>query len=135
MVAPRAAYQGVLTAVAQGKRHKPWGISVQLYSLRSESQWGIGDFGDLEQLIGLVAAQGADFIQLNPLHALDIAAPEHPSPYSPCDRRRLNPLYIQLQSVPEYQALTTEFSSATWVEAIALLNRDNWLDYPKVSEL
>ncbi|MGI2190085.1 4-alpha-glucanotransferase [Shewanella baltica] len=135
MVAPRAAYQGVLTAVAQGKRHKPWGISVQLYSLRSESQWGIGDFGDLEQLIVLVAAQGADFIQLNPLHALDIAAPEHPSPYSPCDRRRLNPLYIQLQSVPEYQTLATEFSSASWLEAIALLNRDNWLDYPKVSEL
>lgn len=135
MVAPRAAYQGILASVAQGKRAKPWGISVQLYSLRSDSQWGIGDFGDLEQLIGLVAAQGADFIQLNPLHALDIAAPEHPSPYSPCDRRRLNPLYIQLQSVPEYQALATEFSSASWVEAIALLNRDNWLDYPKVSEL
>ncbi|MGL6124742.1 MAG: 4-alpha-glucanotransferase [Shewanella sp.] len=135
MVAPRAAYQGVLTAVAQGQHAKPWGISVQLYSLRSESQWGIGDFGDLEQLIEIVAAQGADFIQLNPLHALDIAAPEHPSPYSPCDRRRLNPLYIQLQSVPEYQALVTEFSRSTWQEAIALLNRDSWLDYPKVSEL
>jgi 4-alpha-glucanotransferase len=108
---------------------------VQLYSLRSETQWGIGDFGDLEQLIGLVAAQGADFIQLNPLHALDIAAPEHPSPYSPCDRRRLNPLYIQLQSVPEFQALASEFASSTWQTAIALLNQTDWLDYPKVSEL
>ncbi|MDI5830233.1 4-alpha-glucanotransferase [Shewanella xiamenensis] len=135
MVAPRTAYQGVMSAVAQGKRHKPWGVSLQLYSLRSESQWGIGDFGDLEQLIGLVAEYGADFIQLNPLHALDIAAPEHPSPYSPCDRRRLNPLYIHLPSVPEFEPLKTEFAAKEWQEAIALLNAENWLDYPKVSEL
>ncbi|PIW59501.1 4-alpha-glucanotransferase [Shewanella sp. CG12_big_fil_rev_8_21_14_0_65_47_15] len=135
MVAPRAAYQGVLSATLQGKRHKPWGVSVQLYSLRSDSQWGMGDFGDLEELIAFLASHGADFIQLNPLHALDIAAPEHPSPYSPCDRRRLNPLYIHLQSVPEYEPLASEFTSSCWQEAIAALNRNNWLDYPKVSEL
>ncbi|WP_297894757.1 4-alpha-glucanotransferase [Shewanella sp.] len=135
MVAPRAAYQGVLSATLQGKRHKPWGVSVQLYSLRSDSQWGIGDFGDLEELLAFLASHGADFIQLNPLHALDIAAPEHPSPYSPCDRRRLNPLYIHLPSVPEYEHLASELTSPSWQEAIAALNRDNWLDYPKVSEL
>lgn len=135
MVAPRAAYQGVLSATLQGKRHQPWGVSVQLYSLRSDSQWGIGDFGDLEELIAFIASYGADFIQLNPLHALDIAAPEHPSPYSPCDRRRLNPLYIHLQSVPEYEPLASELTLPSWQEAIAALNRDNWLDYSKVSEL
>lgn len=135
MVAPRTAYQGVMSAVAQGKRHKPWGVSVQLYSVRSNNQWGIGDFGDLEQLITLVAEYGADFIQLNPLHALDIAVPEQPSPYSPCDRRRLNPLYIHLSSVPEFELLAEEFAAKEWQEAIALLNTENWLDYPKVSEL
>lgn len=135
MVAPRAAYQGVLSATLQGKRHQPWGVSVQLYSLRSDSQWGMGDFSDLEELIAFLASHGADFIQLNPLHALDIAAPEHPSPYSPCDRRRLNPLYIHLPSVPEYEHLASELTSPSWQEAIAALNRDNWLDYPKVSEL
>jgi len=135
MVAPRAAYQGVLSATLQEKRHKPWGVSVQLYSLRSDSQWGIGDFGDLEELLAFLASHGADFIQLNPLHALDIAAPEHPSPYSPCDRRRLNPLYIHLPSVPEYEHLASELTSPSWQEEIVALNRDNWLDYPKVSEL
>lgn len=135
MVAPRTAYQGVMSAVAQGKRHKPWGVSVQLYSVRSDNQWGIGDFGDLEQLITLVAEYGADFIQLNPLHALDIAVPEQPSPYSPCDRRRLNPLYIHLSSMPEFELLAEEFAAKEWQEAIALLNTENWLDYPKVSEL
>lgn len=135
MVAPRTAYQGVMSAVAQGRRHKPWGVSVQLYSVRSNNQWGIGDFGDLEQLITLVAEYGADFIQLNPLHALDIAVPEQPSPYSPCDRRRLNPLYIHLSSMPEFELLAEEFAAKEWQEAIALLNTENWLDYPKVSEL
>jgi len=135
MLAPRTAYQGVMNSVAQAKRHKPWGVSVQLYSVRSDNQWGIGDFGDLEQLITLVAEYGADFIQLNPLHALDIAVPEQPSPYSPCDRRRLNPLYIHLSSVPEFEFLAEEFAAKEWQEAIALLNTENWLDYPKVSEL
>ncbi|GGN13302.1 4-alpha-glucanotransferase [Shewanella putrefaciens] len=135
MVAPRTAYQGVLSTAIQGKRHKPWGVSIQLYSLRSETQWGIGDFGDLEALITLVATQGADFIQLNPLHALDIAAPEHSSPYSPCDRRRLNPLYIHMQSVPEYELLATEFASSSWQEAIHVLHQDNWLNYPKITDL
>ncbi|QYJ77895.1 4-alpha-glucanotransferase [Shewanella acanthi] len=135
MVAPRTAYQGILAEENKGQGSKPWGISIQLYSLRSEAQWGIGDFGDLGELIEEIAPHGADFIQLNPLHALDIAAPDNPSPYSPCDRRRLNPLYICIQDVPEYQLLTQEFSKASWQQDILQLNQGEWLDYPKISEL
>ncbi|MCH1928781.1 4-alpha-glucanotransferase [Shewanella sp. A25] len=135
MVAPRTAYQGILAQAEPSQQSKPWGISIQLYSLRSDAQWGIGDFGDLVELIEVIAPHGADFIQLNPLHALDIEAPENPSPYSPCDRRRLNPLYICIQDVPEYQLLTQEFSKASWQQDILQLNQGEWLDYPKISEL
>ncbi|MBC6903884.1 4-alpha-glucanotransferase [Saccharophagus sp. K07] len=81
----------------------PWGIIVQLYTLRSARNWGIGDFTDLKLLITEAAAAGADMIGLNPLHALRIPVENHCSPYSPSDRRFLNPLYIDPEVEPEYQ--------------------------------
>ena len=40
-------------AFAGGRRL--WGIAAQLYLLRSASDWGIGDFGDLRSLVELAA--------------------------------------------------------------------------------
>ncbi len=73
---------------------RTWGITCQLYGLRSSRNWGMGDFEDLAQLAELGARRGADFIGVNPLHALFLAAPARFSPYSPSSRRFLNPLYI-----------------------------------------
>jgi 4-alpha-glucanotransferase len=80
-----------------------WGIAVQLYTLRSRDNWGIGDFGDLQKLIRWVAAHGAGFIGLNPLHALAPADPERSSPYSASSRHFLNVLYIAVPLVAEFQ--------------------------------
>ncbi|MCC6953983.1 MAG: hypothetical protein IT290_07685, partial [Deltaproteobacteria bacterium] len=35
-----------------------WGVTAQLYSIRSPAQWGIGDFGDLRRLATEVAQDG-----------------------------------------------------------------------------
>src|SRR4051812_40324327 len=85
--------------VAEGRRL--WGIAAQLYLLRSETNWGIGDFGDLHALVELAAANGADVIGLNPLHALFPDNPEHASPYSPASRLLLNVLNIEVTAIPE----------------------------------
>ncbi|KQX88045.1 malto-oligosyltrehalose synthase [Variovorax sp. Root473] len=84
-------------AVRNGRR--VWGPAVQLYSLRSPSNWGIGDFGDLEDLAVRMAAQGVDVIGLNPLHALFASTPLHTSPYSPSSRQQLNVLCIDVEAV------------------------------------
>jgi 4-alpha-glucanotransferase len=80
-----------------------WGVAVQLYTLRSRGNWGIGDFSDLERLIRWLAPRGAGFIGLNPLHALSPADPARSSPYSASNRHFLNVLYIAVTDVPEYR--------------------------------
>jgi 4-alpha-glucanotransferase len=80
-----------------------WGIAIQLYQLRSSRNWGIGDFVDLAEFARIAGAAGADFVGLNPLHALFLANPAHCSPFSPSNRRFLNPLYIAVDAVPGYR--------------------------------
>jgi 4-alpha-glucanotransferase len=88
-------------AIQDGQRL--WGIAVQLYTVRSRENWGIGDFGDLKGLIRWLAPRGAGFIGLNPLHALAPADPDRASPYSASNRHLLNILYIAIPAVPEYR--------------------------------
>ncbi|MGZ9898329.1 4-alpha-glucanotransferase [Shewanella gaetbuli] len=100
LIAPDVTYQ--LKEPQTDIGYRPWGISIQLYSVRHEEHYaGIGDFKSLKEVIEMSADLGADFVMLNPLHALDITYPENASPYSPSDRRRLNPLYIDIEALAE----------------------------------
>jgi (1->4)-alpha-D-glucan 1-alpha-D-glucosylmutase len=80
-----------------------WGIQVQLYGLRSARNWGIGDFTDLAELIDGAAALGAAAVGINPLHSLFPARPERASPYSPSSRLFLNPLYLDVEAVADFE--------------------------------
>ena len=84
---------------------RAWGIACQLYSLKSSRNWGIGDFEDLARLSEIAADAGADFVGVNPLHALFLAAPDHASPFSPSTRRFLNPLYIAVDRAPGFAGM------------------------------
>ncbi|TXS96584.1 4-alpha-glucanotransferase [Parahaliea maris] len=80
-----------------------WGVSCQLYTLRSERNWGVGDFTDLRQLVQRLAELGADLVGLNPLHAPCSDSPDAASPYSPSDRRFLNPVYLDPEQIADWQ--------------------------------
>ena len=84
---------------------RAWGFACQLGSLRSERNAGMGDFEDLRQLVHVLGGMGADFVGLNPLHALFTANPHHASPFSPSNRSWLNPIYIALDKVEGYETL------------------------------
>lgn len=83
---------------------KTWGFAIQLYSLRSERNWGVGDFTDLKNFAQMAAKSGADIIGLNPLNVLCHDYPENASPYQSISRMYLNPIYIDVEAMPEFKA-------------------------------
>lgn len=104
IVAPAQTYQP--QPLQEGRRL--WGISAQLYTVKSDDDWGIGDFADLLYLVEHAAEHGASFVLLNPLHYVDLRYPENASPYSPSDRRLLNPLYIAAELSEDFIAPTVQ---------------------------
>ena len=84
------------------EHNKLWGFAVQLYALRSKRNWGVGDFTDLAELADVCGHAGANIIGLNPLNVLMHDYPENASPYSSISRLFLNPIYIDVEKVPEF---------------------------------
>ena len=98
-------------AVAPQKCHelpsdksKLFGFAIQLYSLKSERNWGIGDFTDLKEFIKICSHVKADVIGINPINVLYHNCPENASPYMSISRTFLNPIYIDVEKVPEFNA-------------------------------
>ena len=82
---------------------RAWGLATQLYSVRSQRSWGIGDLTDLTDLaVWAGSRHGAGFVLVNPLHAGAPTAPMEPSPYLPTSRRFVNPLYLRVEAIPEF---------------------------------
>jgi len=98
IVAPTACYQ----PPAIHGEGRVWGFAAQFYGLRSERNWGIGDFGDLRRMLDFCAEAGAGTVLLNPLHALFPDAPEHASPYSPSSRAWFNALYLDVEAIADF---------------------------------
>jgi len=118
------AYQGGETAP-----RRMWALAVQLYGVRSRHNWGHGDFTDLAALVELAADLGAAGIGLNPLHALFDDRASDASPYAPNSRLFLNPLYIDVDAVPEFPGL-----QAAGLEAdIERLRQQDLVDYDGVA--
>jgi (1->4)-alpha-D-glucan 1-alpha-D-glucosylmutase len=123
-------------ALSTGRR--VWGLSVQLYGVRSARNWGIGDFTDLRHLIEWAAQAGADLVGVNPLHALFPHNPRHASPYSPSSREFLNTLYIDVAAVPEYAecaAARALVETPDFQARLSALRDAEMVDYVGVSQL
>jgi 4-alpha-glucanotransferase len=121
IVAPARAFAGDFD--------RCWLLAVQLYSIRSRRNWGIGDFTDLQGLVELAHRLGADGVGLNPLHALFDDRPGDCSPYSPNSRLFLNALYIDVEKLPGFK-LDPETKAA-----LARLRALDVVDYAAVAGL
>lgn len=117
---------------------RAWGLAVQLYTLRSARNWGIGDFGDLARLAEAAGRAGADFLGINPLHARTLAHPDEASPYAPSSREFLDPVYIDVTAAPGFD---TDAGLRSWLASedvqarLAAARATSHVDYPSVTEL
>ena len=134
IVAPPRCYEP--QALRAGK--KLWGATVQLYTLRSENNWGVGDFGDLKKMVEEVGKHGGAFVGLNPIHSLYPANPQSASPYSPSSRRWLNLTYIDVNAVEEFAASREAqnwWHSRETRDALLQARSTEFVDYPQVMAL
>ena len=115
---------------------RAWGFSLNLYALRSRRNWGIGDFSDLERFVEIAGRLGASYVGINPLHALQTLEPRAASPYGPGSRFFLNPLYIDIEAVPEFERSAGRRSArerGERREALAALRATPLIDYAGVA--
>jgi 4-alpha-glucanotransferase len=134
IVSPPTCYEP--KAIAAGRRL--WGVAVQLYTLRSRANWGIGDFQDLQLLVRWMAGCGAGFIGLNPLHALAPADPARCSPYSASSRHFLNVMYIAVPAIPEFpdcEAARDRLADREVAARLEKLRAQEHVDYCGVADL
>ena len=89
-----------------------YGVSLMLYALRSKNSLGIGDFGDLAEIIKITAQNGGDVVGVNPLGVMSPYTLPSPifnilkgdvSPYRSLSRLFINYVYLDLKSEPDYQ--------------------------------
>jgi len=146
MAALERSHHGARTATAPPRHgrcflpdwQRGWGIAAQLYSLRSARNWGIGDFTDLRRLVELAAGAGADFVGVNPLHAVYAADPARISPYSPSSREFLNVLYLDPLAMTGYVDAGAARAAVGGHRFQALLTAQRerpTVDYPEIAAI
>jgi 4-alpha-glucanotransferase len=105
------------------------GVALSLYGLRSSRNWGCGDFTDLQAAIETFAEAGAQFIALNPLHAIANRQPYNISPYLPQCSLYRNYIYLDVERVGDV------ISSDATRREIEQLRASPLIEYERVAKL
>lgn len=92
----------------EGYRYKyDWrgaGVAVPVFSLRSSKSMGIGEFSDLKLLIDWCKKTGLQMVQLLPVNdTISTRTWEDSYPYNAISVDALNPVYLNLQLLPNFQ--------------------------------
>lgn len=88
----------------------PWrgtGVAIPVFSLKSESSFGVGDFGDLKKLVDWAQATKQKVIQILPINDTTITHTWTDSyPYNSISIYAFHPMYIDLNQLPELKNKT-----------------------------
>lgn len=98
ITAPTRAY-----ALQTAGANRTWGVFLPLYALRSDRNWGAGDFSDLETLARWVREMGGSLVGTLPLLSAFLEKPFDPSPYAPASRLFWNEFFLDVSRIPELE--------------------------------
>ncbi|XP_062004208.1 4-alpha-glucanotransferase DPE2 [Rosa rugosa] len=86
-------------------REMPWrgaGVAIPMFSVRSETDLGVGEFLDLKLLVDWAAESGFHLVQLLPINDTSVYGMWWDSyPYSSLSVYALHPLYLRVQALSE----------------------------------
>ena len=83
------------------------GLLLPLFSFPSSASWGIGEMADLVPMAAWLAGAGQGVLQLLPVSEM---APAQQSPYSAISAMAIDPLFIRVPDVPDFDAIGGEAS-------------------------
>ncbi len=90
------------TPVSYGRQA---GILLPLFSCPSARSWGIGEIGDIPAVAAWMLGAGLRLWQVLPVNEM---APGQNSPYSAISAMAIDPIYVSLERLPDFQALGGE---------------------------
>jgi 4-alpha-glucanotransferase len=94
IAAPTSSFQP-----PEGRREL--GVFAPIYALKSERNWGVGDFADAEALVAWIAEHDGSIFGTLPFLATYLDHPCDPSPYTPVSRLFWNELFVDVTRLPE----------------------------------
>ncbi len=127
-----------LAAEVHAEKTRTWGLSLNLYGIRSEKNWGVGDFSDLRRITEWTADLGCGFIGINPLHSIPNKRPYGISPYSPVSRLFKNFIYLEITAVPdviESSVALELMETDSFMGKIKALRDSELVDYEAIAAL
>lgn len=111
---------------------------IPLYAIRSDTNWGIGDLGDLDRLQRWAGDNGCSHVGTLPLLSAFLDEPFEPSPYAPVSRLFWNEAYLDLSRCAELAASAEArrlIESTAFDDAVRAARNGDAVDYRAVMML
>ena len=99
-----------MTDASSSSDRRRAGLLIPLFSCPSTTSWGIGDIGDIEPVTAWLAAAGQRVLQLLPINERSSG---QQSPYSAISAMGIDPVFIRVPDVADFEALGGEASLST----------------------
>ena len=124
-VAPEAdelVVEADLKVAFSGRNWKGAGTAIPVFSLRTEDDFGVGEFYDLKKMVDWAAATGQSVLQLLPINDTTMLHTwEDSYPYNPNSTFALHPQFLNLPAVgveedEEYKTLQAELKALEQID-------------------